>query len=176
MVMAACTCVLAWGKGHRGGGHVGILLVAQLLCQRRVILARERGCVPDAVFDDAVDLRDIPLLAKHFVEKICRQEDIPPERITAAAAIDSLCLFSWPGNVRQLESAVEVAVAHPGATGLCPSHAGCSEAGAGGAPVVSVPDDGLAYEHTLAGIDRSILEQALPKTGGNKRRLPRCSA
>jgi DNA-binding NtrC family response regulator len=36
-------------------------------------------------------------------------------------------------------------------------------------PVVSVPDSGLDYEHTVAVIERSILEQALEKTGGNKK-------
>ena len=37
------------------------------------------------------------------------------------------------------------------------------------APVVAVPDSGLDYEQTLAVIERSILEQALRKTGGNKK-------
>jgi DNA-binding NtrC family response regulator len=32
-----------------------------------------------------------------------------------------------------------------------------------------VPDCGLDYEQTLAVIERSILEQALRKTGGNKK-------
>src|ERR1035438_3168908 len=36
-------------------------------------------------------------------------------------------------------------------------------------PVVSVPDDGLDYEQTLAVIERSILAQALRKTNGNKK-------
>ena len=36
-------------------------------------------------------------------------------------------------------------------------------------PLVSVPDNGLDYEQTLALIERSILEQALSKTGGNKK-------
>jgi DNA-binding NtrC family response regulator len=36
------------------------------------------------------------------------------------------------------------------------------------APRIALPDDGLDYESTLAGIGRSILDQALRKTGGNK--------
>jgi DNA-binding NtrC family response regulator len=36
-------------------------------------------------------------------------------------------------------------------------------------PLVSVPDGGLDYESTLAAIEKSILDQALHKTGGNKR-------
>jgi len=36
-------------------------------------------------------------------------------------------------------------------------------------PVVSVPDSGLDYERTVASIEKSILEQALCKTHGNKK-------
>ena len=36
-------------------------------------------------------------------------------------------------------------------------------------PLVSVPEGGLDYERTLAVIERSILDQALLKTGGNKK-------
>jgi DNA-binding NtrC family response regulator len=34
---------------------------------------------------------------------------------------------------------------------------------------VFIPADGLDYEQTMAGIERGILEQALRKTGGNKK-------
>jgi DNA-binding NtrC family response regulator len=36
-------------------------------------------------------------------------------------------------------------------------------------PTIPVPDGGLDYEHTVATIGRSILAQALQKTGGNKK-------
>jgi DNA-binding NtrC family response regulator len=36
-------------------------------------------------------------------------------------------------------------------------------------PVISLPETGLDYEHTLAAIERSILEQALEKAGGNEK-------
>ena len=36
-------------------------------------------------------------------------------------------------------------------------------------PMISLPETGLDYEHTLAAIERSILEQALEKTGGDKK-------
>ena len=53
---------------------------------------------------------DVPALALHFVEKICRQEEIPLKTI-APEATERLCTRSWPGNVRQLENAIEMAVA-----------------------------------------------------------------
>ena len=57
------------------------------------------------------------LLAAHFVEKICRIEQIPLKRLSGDA-IERLCGYSWPGNVRQLENAVEMAVALSGDGGI----------------------------------------------------------
>ncbi|HWB87418.1 MAG TPA: sigma-54 dependent transcriptional regulator [Bryobacteraceae bacterium] len=118
---------------------------------------------------------DIPLLAAHFVQKVCGIEEIPLKTLTSQA-LDLLCAYSWPGNVRQLENSVEMAVAlsgnrmalGPGDFPL-PSPGRARMADRFSAPVVSVPDDGLDYEQTVAGIERSILEQALRKTGGNKK-------
>jgi transcriptional regulator with GAF, ATPase, and Fis domain len=120
---------------------------------------------------------DIPLLACHFVEKICREEDLPVKAISTEA-LDCLCRLAWPGNVRQLENAVEMAVALSGDRSLLtavdfpassPEPALAAAAGSCEAPLIPVPDDGLDYARTLALIERSILEQALQKTGGNKK-------
>ncbi len=119
-------------------------------------------------------LGDIPLLADHFVEKICRMEDLPLKQISPEART-LLSSQAWPGNVRQLENAVEMAVALSGPRLLLTSQdfplppSASRQASAGIAPVISVPDGGLDYEQTLAFIERSILEQALQKTGGNKK-------
>ena len=56
---------------------------------------------------------DIPLLANHFIAKICVQENIPQRRLTPAA-LAKLRGFAWPGNVRQLENAIETAIALSG--------------------------------------------------------------
>ena len=52
---------------------------------------------------------DIMLLARHFVAKICRMEDIPVKEIYNET-LDHLMSYAWPGNVRQLENLVERAV------------------------------------------------------------------
>jgi DNA-binding NtrC family response regulator len=117
---------------------------------------------------------DIPLLAVHCAGKICDLEQIPLKSITPEA-IERLCQCAWPGNVRQLENAVEMAIALSGdRVVLVPadfplSAARANAAGPGEIPLVSVPDDGLDYEQTLALIERSILDQALRKTRGNKK-------
>jgi DNA-binding NtrC family response regulator len=117
---------------------------------------------------------DIPALAAHFVEKVCRAEELPTKRI-APEALERLRLGLWPGNVRQLENAVEMAVALSGDRLLLtpadfpqPAAAPSRMAAVSEGPCVSVPDDGLDYESTVAEIERSILDQALRKTGGNK--------
>jgi transcriptional regulator with GAF, ATPase, and Fis domain len=119
---------------------------------------------------------DIPMLAEHFVEKVCRQEEVPRKAILP----ESMALlrgYAWPGNVRQLENSIEMAVALSGERTLLapvdfPLPLSAPE-GLGGVrmegPLVAVPDEGLDYDRTLATIERSILEQALRKTGGNKK-------
>ena len=118
---------------------------------------------------------DIPVLAAHFVQKICRLEDLANKTLTSQA-IERLSQRSWPGNVRQLENAVEMAVALSGTRNLLdagdfplPAAAPGPVPVLGAGPIVSVPDHGMDYEQTLALIERSILEQALQKTGGNKK-------
>jgi DNA-binding NtrC family response regulator len=114
---------------------------------------------------------DIPVLAQYFAGKICALEEIPLKRLTPEA-LDRLSEYAWPGNVRQLENAVEMAVAMSGARANLtaadfPLYSAAPSPVA--TPLVSVPDHGLDFEQTVAVIERSILEQALRKTGGNKK-------
>ena len=117
---------------------------------------------------------DVPLLATHFVDRVCRTEGIPP-KVLMRETLERLCDYAWPGNVRQLENMVEMAVALSGERRMLapadfPLPAPLADRPVTGrTPVVAVPDGGLDYEQTLAMIERSILEQALRKTGGNKK-------
>jgi DNA-binding NtrC family response regulator len=118
---------------------------------------------------------DIAMLASHFAEKICRMEEIPLKSLRPDA-VERLSSYDWPGNVRQLENAMEMGIALSGERSMLgaadfpmPSAAPVRIASTEKTPLVSVPDDGLDYEQTLAIIERSILAQALQKTGGNKK-------
>jgi len=48
---------------------------------------------------------DIPLLAQHFLEKICNREGVKMN--ISEDAVDCLMRYDWPGNVRQLENEIE---------------------------------------------------------------------
>jgi DNA-binding NtrC family response regulator len=121
-------------------------------------------------------LSDMPLLVEHFLEKVCRQEGLPTKRVRQET-LDRLCSYGWPGNVRQLENAVEMAVAlsgdrerlHP-ADFPIPSAAAAKPVRMANPATVAVPDGGLDYEATVAAFELGILEQALRKAGGNKKR------
>jgi DNA-binding NtrC family response regulator len=118
---------------------------------------------------------DIPLLVAHFMEKICSREEIPPKRISAEA-MERLATYSWPGNVRQLENAVEMAVILSGERELLvpsdfplPSPAQWKALNANSLPSIRLPDEGMDFEATIARIERSLLEQALRRSHGNKK-------
>ncbi|OFW10367.1 MAG: hypothetical protein A3G20_10025 [Acidobacteria bacterium RIFCSPLOWO2_12_FULL_59_11] len=52
---------------------------------------------------------DIPPLVPFLLQKICAREGIPLKQITQEA-IKNLIPYDWPGNIRQLENALEMAV------------------------------------------------------------------
>ena len=52
---------------------------------------------------------DIPMLAKHFIEKFSRDLNKKPLTL-APSAIQELCEYAWPGNVRELQNCIERAV------------------------------------------------------------------
>ena len=49
---------------------------------------------------------DIPLLVKHFVSKVARNQNTASKPVTPEAAA-ALGVYEWPGNVRELENAIE---------------------------------------------------------------------
>jgi DNA-binding NtrC family response regulator len=124
--------------------------------------------------------RDVALLVHHFLEKVCRHEDLPP-RTATPEALAMLSRLTWPGNVRQLENAVAQAVALSGdRETLYPSDfpvlesaplnpPGATPPPAPALQAVALPDDGFDFERVVGGIERAILEQALERTGGNKK-------
>src|SRR5687768_11371128 len=53
---------------------------------------------------------DVPLLVQHFLQKLSADSGRPALTVSQEA-LRSLMAYPWPGNVRQLENAVERAIA-----------------------------------------------------------------
>jgi DNA-binding NtrC family response regulator len=118
---------------------------------------------------------DIPALVAHFIEQVAEREDLPLKRVTPET-MARLLAYDWPGNVRQLENVVEMAMILSGerrtldlADFRLPAAAPRRPVQSVGPPVISVPDNGLDFERTVGQIELSLLEQALRKTRGNKK-------
>src|SRR5512138_3357040 len=113
---------------------------------------------------------DIPVLVKHFLEKFASGSQMQ----VSQEAMRALMAYQWPGNVRQLENAVERAVALgagrreidssdlPAEVQVIPEVAAT--------PFVDFPEDGLDLPAYLAAIERDLIRRSLDRTGGNRNR------
>jgi DNA-binding NtrC family response regulator len=117
---------------------------------------------------------DIPQLAEHFLQKVSEHEPAWRKHLSSEAT-DMFLKYSWPGNVRQLEHALESAGALSGARSLLypgdfdlPVEVQTSEFGS--LSSLDVPESGINFEELMSGIERRLLERALAKSGGNKAR------
>ena len=57
---------------------------------------------------------DMPLLAQHFVREVVRSQRPAARGRISQEALRALMSYAWPGNIRQLENAIEHAVAMSG--------------------------------------------------------------
>jgi two-component system response regulator PilR (NtrC family) len=114
---------------------------------------------------------DISQLAHHFLKKYsaAAQKDIAKIHPDAIAVLRS---YNWPGNVRQLENAIERAVAMETTHELkidlepAPPRARAAAAGAENGFATSVPAEGLDFGTYVAGIEQSLIKSALQQAGG----------
>jgi len=88
-------------------------------------------------------------------------------------AMRRLMAYHWPGNVRQLENAIERALALSGGrtqievTDLPTEVQSASDISV--SPDLSLPGDGLDLDAYVGSIERELIYRALEKSGGNKR-------
>jgi two-component system, NtrC family, response regulator AtoC len=121
---------------------------------------------------------DIPLLVQHFVNKYAGSASeragttpINARVLVSQDAMRALMAFAWPGNVRQLENAIERGIALLGGrttielSDLPPEIQGSSIAFI---PTVEFPDAGVDLPSMVDQIERELIAKALSRTGGNK--------
>ena len=117
---------------------------------------------------------DIPQLVEHFIRKVCQVEGMP-EKSLGPETMARLRACQWPGNVRQLENAVEMAVVMSGdRQTLYAADFGLLTPATARAIPFEAPDEPVAdsewvdFETAVSQFERGILERALVKTCGNK--------
>ncbi|HXE12543.1 MAG TPA: sigma-54 dependent transcriptional regulator [Bryobacteraceae bacterium] len=118
---------------------------------------------------------DIPLLVTHFIRKIAHREGLGL-KIPTTEAFALLNSYNWPGNVRQLENAIEMAMVISGdrmelepADFQLPQEPNDTPIEMTDDQLVKLPDGGLDFEAVIGRIEISLLEQALERTNGNKK-------
>jgi two-component system, NtrC family, response regulator AtoC len=144
---------------------------------------------------------DVPLLVQHFLQKFAPQRSEPREArqdpdetreptagsrepraearelrvqtlTVSQQAMRRLMAYDWPGNVRQLENAIERAIALSGGraqievTDLPTEVQSASDTSI--SPDPSLPSDGLDLDAYVGTIERDLIYRALEKSGGNK--------
>ncbi len=119
---------------------------------------------------------DIPLLARHFLERFRRSMEKPVEGISPEA-MRKLEAYDWPGNVRELENTMERAVAlettNEISLRVLPDRIAGYANTAGlnaGASNGSFPEGGVDFEKEIADTERRFLLAALEKSGGVRTR------
>ena len=119
---------------------------------------------------------DIPMLARYFIERFCRDLNKKPLSF-AASAVDALQNYQWPGNVRELQNCIERAVIltegdtiharHLSLSFSDPAPAPAAEA----SPWASIDLSGTmaaATARIVAEVEKRKIEGALADAGGNR--------
>ena len=127
---------------------------------------------------------DIPLLAQRFIEKMRGDKSSAGDKSSGGdkasglpvvtvsqEAMRRLMSFPWPGNVRQLENAIERALALIGArtqieaSDLPPDVQAAAEVAT---PALDLPAEGIDLPAIVAQIEKGLIESALLRTANNK--------
>ena len=110
---------------------------------------------------------DIPTLIDHFIATFNREYHRSVEGLSEEA-LNQLCCYAWPGNVRELRNVIERAIILEAEYTIESKHLP-SEIQVGSVDLnqrsgILLGEGGLSLE----GVERSLLNQAMERTGGNQ--------
>jgi len=115
---------------------------------------------------------DIPLLVKHFLDRLVADNPETRPKTISQDAMRRLMAFQWPGNVRQLENAIERAVAMSAGRGQIDETDLPMEIQQAQESVlasqVTLPEEGIDLDAFVANVERELIQRSLERTGGNK--------
>ncbi|MCP4547022.1 MAG: sigma-54-dependent Fis family transcriptional regulator [bacterium] len=108
-------------------------------------------------------LGDVPLIAKHLIEKTCRDWGLPVAAITPGA-VKSLQTHDWrQNNVRELRNMIERMVIAAGGGPLGEEHLPLDLPGGGDEPVGE--EEARSFRHQRIQAERRIITEALERNG-----------
>jgi DNA-binding NtrC family response regulator len=120
---------------------------------------------------------DIPLLARYFVDRFCR--DMKKKALALSpAALEQLVSYRWPGNVRELQNCIERAVILADADAIQPRHLNLTFKAVEREPEPANPLADLdlsgsfaeATRRALTVVEKVKIEQVLKEAENNKGR------
>ncbi len=115
---------------------------------------------------------DIPLLARHFLQRLGAEQTPARAPTITQEALRRLMAYSWPGNVRQLENILERALAFSHGRAqidvpdLDPEIQG--ESSTDSVPPGWFPPEGLDLDRYMEALELQLIRRSLERTGGNK--------
>jgi len=112
---------------------------------------------------------DVVLLIEHFIQHFSREYQVAPKRV-APEAMARLRAYAWPGNIRELQNAIERAFALSGADTITLNDLPAALRD-DAAPSLDAPDGGPLP--TLGEAERRLIAAALRHSGGNKNEAAR---
>ena len=112
---------------------------------------------------------DVGLLIDHFIQHFSREYQVAPKRVTAEA-MARLRGYGWPGNIRELQNAIERAFALSGADTI--TLADLPPLRDDAVPASMVAADAAAAR-TLREEEERVIAAALRESGGNKNEAAR---
>src|SRR5260221_2884720 len=120
---------------------------------------------------------DVPVLARYFVERFCRDLKKRPF-VVSPPALEQLQSYPWPGNVRELQNCIERAVILADGDTLLPRHLNLSFA----APLTDENPESPWAPSDLTGtltevvrrvsseVEKAKIQEVLVEAGGNRGR------
>ena len=120
---------------------------------------------------------DVPLLARYFVDRFCR--DLKKKALTISPeALEQLRTYRWPGNVRELQNCIERAVILADGEVILPRHLNLTFAVPTAPPAEESPWERIDLSGTLSECVRRVtsmaervkIEDVLREADGNKGR------
>jgi Nif-specific regulatory protein len=131
---------------------------------------------------------DIPLLAEHFIRKICKDLGVETKRLEPGV-LDLFTRYNWPGNIRELEATIHRAIVMSNDETITRNdfYGLFAEVGPAVGTTSPLPMPGSllnpmmakmeitsdVYDEVMSSVDRQLIERALETSGGRIREAAR---